>query len=678
LDPPGWPDPGGRASEDAMRHLLVLLAAPTLLLALAACGDGGAAPDAQPILDAQLVPDAGVTDAGGMPPDAGPAADAGAQADASSCAATAVPASAPNVMVSSTAADVFPAPTGPFAIATHRMHLVDPARGEDYTEDPDDHRELMIQLYYPTDQRGGPVAPLVEAEVAEVAEAARGWPARWWTQVKTHATYDAPLSAARARWPVILYTHSRLGFRFEQQAIVEQLASEGAIVVTVSIPYLGGPVVFPDGRVVDPVPAPPLRTLADVEPFDRVVGQEIEQARRDLAFVLDTLEGLERGEPCGFLTGRLDLAHLGAFGFSMGGGASISLCLSDARCKAAIDLDGGIPGVTPRATDRPLMLMLADRTAVEFEAILDQATGPAYRVRLSGAAHGNFNGLSGLLAQFLPTLDIDRWLGSRVPWRPASEVVAAYVHAFFGRYVLDVASAPLLDAPRSPFGGVFAEKSMAGVSAPPLSIVGTSLRGPLNAPLPTGGATVAVSALGLSTRSSSIGGYVLGGLAPRSRVAVSIEHPELAPQLTDVEVGARSVFLPNFVQLSARQLDLLAATGGFTRDPTKGDLFVSTNWQPRVSLAGPVAGVRLQLASGAPVSYVGAFNRIDLQATATSSTAPPQAAAFGLVPGSETVTFSHPRLDCVPLSGAAAAPGTHLAAVTLRAGFATFLNLACR
>jgi hypothetical protein len=127
-----------------MRHLLVLLAAPTLLLALAACGDGGAAPDAQPILDAQLVPDAGVTDAGGMPPDAGPAADAGAQADASSCAATAVPASAPNVMVSSTAADVFPAPTGPFAIATHRMHLVDPARGEDYTEDPDDHRELMI------------------------------------------------------------------------------------------------------------------------------------------------------------------------------------------------------------------------------------------------------------------------------------------------------------------------------------------------------------------------------------------------------------------------------------------------------------------------------------------------------------------------------------------------------
>jgi dienelactone hydrolase len=143
--------------------------------------------------------------------------------------------------------------------------------------------------------------------------------------VKTHATYDAPLSAARARWPVILYTHSRLGFRFEQQAIVEQLASEGAIVVTVSIPYLGGPVVFPDGRVVDPVPAPPLRTLADVEPFDRVVGQEIEQARR-ISRSSSTRSRASAPEACGFLTGRLDLAPQ-AFGFSMGGGVDLAVPL---------------------------------------------------------------------------------------------------------------------------------------------------------------------------------------------------------------------------------------------------------------------------------------------------------------------------------------------------------------
>ena len=43
----------------------------------------------------------------------------------------------------------FPLPTGPYSIGTVPYHLVDQTRGEVFTADPDDRRELMVQVWYP-------------------------------------------------------------------------------------------------------------------------------------------------------------------------------------------------------------------------------------------------------------------------------------------------------------------------------------------------------------------------------------------------------------------------------------------------------------------------------------------------------------------------------------------------
>jgi hypothetical protein len=51
----------------------------------------------------------------------------------------------------------FPHPTGPYAIGTLTYHWVDAARAEVFTADPDDRRELMVQLWYPA--KPGPSAP---------------------------------------------------------------------------------------------------------------------------------------------------------------------------------------------------------------------------------------------------------------------------------------------------------------------------------------------------------------------------------------------------------------------------------------------------------------------------------------------------------------------------------------
>jgi len=43
----------------------------------------------------------------------------------------------------------FPTPTGPYAIGTLTYHWIDAGRPEVFTADPDDRRELMVQVWYP-------------------------------------------------------------------------------------------------------------------------------------------------------------------------------------------------------------------------------------------------------------------------------------------------------------------------------------------------------------------------------------------------------------------------------------------------------------------------------------------------------------------------------------------------
>ena len=50
-----------------------------------------------------------------------------------------------------------PEPTGPHALGVTWLHVEDTSRTEVYTEDPEDHRELMVEIWYPA-------APAPDAE----------------------------------------------------------------------------------------------------------------------------------------------------------------------------------------------------------------------------------------------------------------------------------------------------------------------------------------------------------------------------------------------------------------------------------------------------------------------------------------------------------------------------------
>jgi predicted dienelactone hydrolase len=57
----------------------------------------------------------------------------------------------------------FPRPSVPYAVGTVTYHWVDAARPEIFTADPNDHRELMVQVWYPAQpNQSAPRAPYVQ------------------------------------------------------------------------------------------------------------------------------------------------------------------------------------------------------------------------------------------------------------------------------------------------------------------------------------------------------------------------------------------------------------------------------------------------------------------------------------------------------------------------------------
>ena len=140
-----------------------------------------------------------------------------------------------------------PTPTGRLRTGTVTLHLVDPSRPDPWVPSVP-ARELMVQLWYPARTvDGGRRAPYMTPPMARAYEKLQGLPRLNWPG--TAAYLDAPVRPREGGWPVVLYSHSLGGQRFETTSLVEDLASHGYVVVTIDHVHDAGVVVLPDGTV---------------------------------------------------------------------------------------------------------------------------------------------------------------------------------------------------------------------------------------------------------------------------------------------------------------------------------------------------------------------------------------------------------------------------------------------
>ena len=245
----------------------------------------------------------------------------------------------------------FPQPTGPYGVGTRLYSWTDPTRPEPFTTDPGDHRELVVQIWYPTTGQGDPQPYMDSSEPIRVLARRLHVPAFLLGNVEhapTHALRDVP--ATEGRFPVLINPAGLLVFRDASLFWIEELASHGYVVVGLDQPGTSAATVLSGGRVIRVIDKPVFDRLhadgavACVQPVSdperrRASGRHHPFLADDLRFVLSQVEILDHDDPV--LAGHIDTGRAGVFGMSLGGYVAPEACYRDQRFRACLAVDAG-------------------------------------------------------------------------------------------------------------------------------------------------------------------------------------------------------------------------------------------------------------------------------------------------------------------------------------------------
>jgi len=152
---------------------------------------------------------------------------------------------------------------------------------------------------------------------------------------------------------VLIYLTGLGGFRQSNLFQVENLVSQGYIVVGLDQPYNAIAVKLPGGNVVYQMPESEIlpsvyQSLGPSQDAPILNGQPqpegiIPYLSHDATFALDQLTALNATSTNGILPGHLDLNHTGIFGVSLGAMTTAEVCHQDPRFSACLMMDAAMP-----------------------------------------------------------------------------------------------------------------------------------------------------------------------------------------------------------------------------------------------------------------------------------------------------------------------------------------------
>jgi predicted dienelactone hydrolase len=368
-----------------------------------------------------------------------------------------------------------PDPTGPHAVGTRYFYWVDKGRPDTYTPDPDDYREVSVQVWYPAALTGDedPIRYMGKEAGRAFAES-QNLPSPLldqFTLVRTHAYLNAGVARTSTPFPVITYSTS--GLMSSHMALFEELASHGYVVFCIGHPYWNPFVYGAHGEVLPfdgqnetyqawwaeetatvkeaKVQITVAKTTEAQERAQRrhnelkpVAISDLKKWAEDIGFVLDELGKLNAGN--GFLAGTLDLERVGITGFSKGGAAAGQFCVTDTRCKASINLTGFMYGdIVDVNLPQPFMFLNEEELwcpdCYVNELFFKRAESSAYQIKIRGARHASFGDpcLWGILIHNLGA-------EAAIDGKRMARIQNVYSLAFFDKHLKGLA-APLLDGP---------------------------------------------------------------------------------------------------------------------------------------------------------------------------------------------------------------------------------------
>ena len=253
----------------------------------------------------------------------------------------------------------FAKPTGKYAVGTVSYWVTDPDREEIFITDKHQARQIPIQVWYPAENIAQPdYAPYIP-EATKVSEAisellhipkALLYPLQF---KRSNALVKAPVNKEKSQYPVLLYLTGLYGHRCISTFQIQELVSQGYIVVGIDCPVAVALATFPDGSTLKSLPRtlidPMLNeSLTEENPLLSYKGKTFEGGliayfAKDVSRVIDFLTSLNTNDPNHLLYNKLNLDRLGAFGVSLGGIIVSEASWKDPRIKANLIMESRIP-----------------------------------------------------------------------------------------------------------------------------------------------------------------------------------------------------------------------------------------------------------------------------------------------------------------------------------------------
>jgi hypothetical protein len=326
-----------------------------------------------------------------------------------------------------------PAPTGPFAVGVTARLLTDTNRT--------DRRPFMISIWYPAQPKAAAwpnayMDPLISEQYGSNWVGGGSVPilGPLYASFYAHSTPDAPVVAGPVAFPVVVYSHAWTGVRTENSAQAENLASHGYFAIGIDHEAAFAS-VYPNREVAQGA-------------NDDSVPPRIQ----DIQFTLDQLALWNKDDP--LLAGRFDLNHVGAMGWSLGGGTAFELCADEPRCTAVVSLDGGLPSPQSTFTQPVLAMAGGGWDPVAFLDFFSSRSQDVYLFKIANAMHAEFSDLP-LVVNTRQTSNQYGFPSDYAPPGEASLRVAAllriYTLSFFNKYLKGqddhVLDGPLADYP---------------------------------------------------------------------------------------------------------------------------------------------------------------------------------------------------------------------------------------
>ena len=355
-------------------------------------------------------------------------------------------------------------PTGPYAVGVTTFAVTDPVRKEIYSDNPLDARAVLVQVWYPAvpapGAQPGPWLEQVE-QLAPIISRAIKMPDFLLDHLKysTANSYpNAPIISTPAQLPLVHFSHGWDSFRTQSTFLMEELASQGYVVVSTEHPYGAVGTIMPDGRIL-PHNRAILPRGAPADVYHAAAVRQAEQWVGDVQLVLEHLRTLPQTEPGNQLAGRLALERVGITGHSNGGGAALELCSRSRQCGAYIGFDPWINAVSAPARRtglaQPALFLFSDSQSLtgwnpeenqeQFAQVRPNLRGATLLLTLRNSGHYDFADLP-LLSPLAPLLG----LKGSIEGERALTIVRALSVAFFDEYLRGQPQ-PLLQDPTAAF-----------------------------------------------------------------------------------------------------------------------------------------------------------------------------------------------------------------------------------